>query len=146
MATTVLIGLVLILIAGYAAFFAVLNPQVESIVVFKYWAGDIIQNAPIWVLPIIGMLVGALVMAIALSGPWSTMRRAALLARQQLAAEREKSAARAKKINALSKQLEQSDKPGEDKSAGPADCPPRVAQTVTDQTKRPSWPLGIVST
>jgi len=121
MATTVLIVLVLILIAGYAAFFAVLNPQVESIVVFKYWAGDIIQNAPIWVLPIIGMLVGALVMAIALSGPWGTMRRAALLARQQLAAEREKSAARAKKINALSKQLEQSDKPGEDKSAGTAD-------------------------
>ncbi len=106
MATTVLIVLILILIAGYAAFFAVLNPQVESIAVLKYWAGT---------------MVGALVMAIALSGPWGTMRRAAVLARQQLAAEREKSNARAKKINALSKQLKQSDKPEEDKSAGSAD-------------------------
>lgn len=121
MATTVLIVLILILIAGYAAFFAVLNPQVETIVVFKYWAGDVIENVPIWTLPIIGMFVGALVMAIALSGPWSTMRRAAVLARQQLAAERGKSSARAKKINALSKQLAQSGKPEEDKSAEDAD-------------------------
>jgi len=125
MATTVLIVLILILIAGYAAFFAVLNPQVESIAVLKYWAGTIHQDAPIWALPIIGMLVGALVMAIALSGPWGTMRRAAVLARQQLAAEREKSAARAKKINALTRQLNKSDKSRaeaeEDKPAEDAD-------------------------
>ncbi len=117
MATTVLIVLILILIAGYAAFFAVLNPDVEQIVVFKYWAGNVTEQLPIWALPIIGMLVGALVMAIALSGPWGTMRRAAVLARQQLAAEREKSNARAKKINALNKQLERPDEAEEDKSA-----------------------------
>lgn len=121
MATTVLIVLILILIAGYAAFFAVLNPQVETINVIKYWNGTISEQVPLWVLPIIGLFVGALVMAIALSGPWGTMRRAAVLARQQLAAEREKSNARAKKINALNKQLERPDEAEEDKSAETTD-------------------------
>ena len=49
------------------------------------------------------------------------MRRAAVLARQQLAAEREKSNARAKKINALNKQLERPDEAEEDKSTETAD-------------------------
>ena len=125
MATTVLIVLILILISGYAAFFAVANPQVIEIITFRDLHNLYIEHIPIWVLPVAGMLVGAILMAIALSGPWGTMRRAATLARQRLAAEREKSSARAKKINALTKQLNKSDKSRdeveEDKSAEDAD-------------------------
>lgn len=105
MAITVLTVIILILIAGYAAFFAVHNPQAIDIATFRdlnnvYW-----QQAPVWTLPLVGLLVGAIVMAIALSGPWSTMRRTALLAREQLRAEREKSNQRARKINALNQRI-----------------------------------------
>lgn len=107
MAITVATVLILILIAGYAAFFAVHNPQVIEVATFRdlnnvYW-----QSTPVWALPLVGLLVGAIIMAIALSGPWSAMRRAAMLAREQLRVEREKSNQRAKKINALTERIKQ---------------------------------------
>lgn len=105
MAITVLTVLILILIAGYAAFFAVWNPQVVEVLTLRYPGADFSQAAPVWALPLAGLLVGAVIMAIALSGPWSTMRRTALLAREQLRAEREKSSQRARKINALNQRI-----------------------------------------
>ncbi|MCD6362304.1 MAG: hypothetical protein J7M38_15715 [Armatimonadetes bacterium] len=107
MAITVLTVIILILIAGYAAFFAAWNPAVVDVVTLQYPGGSFMQSTPVWVLPLVGLLVGALVMAIALSGPWSTMRRAAGAARQQLKAERDKSNQRAKKINALNKRIKE---------------------------------------
>ena len=107
MATTILTVIVLILIAGYAAFFAVWNPDVVEIVTLRYPGGDLWESAPVWTLPLAGLLIGAIVMAIALSGPWSTMRRAATLARGQLKAERDKSNKRAKKVNALNKRVKE---------------------------------------
>jgi len=107
MALTVLTVVILILIAAYAAFFAMLNPQLINVATLRdthnvYW-----QTVPVWVLPVAGLLIGALVMALALWGPWSQMRRASAFARQQLAAEREKSNQRAKRVNALLKQVKQ---------------------------------------
>ncbi len=106
MAATVLVVIVLIVIAGYAAFFAVVNPEWVEVITFKFSGlPTYTQEMPVWVLPIAGMLIGAILMAIALAGPWGTMRRAAMLSRQQLAAEREKSGLRAKKVSALTKQV-----------------------------------------
>ncbi|HUS80206.1 MAG TPA: hypothetical protein VM283_02995 [Armatimonadota bacterium] len=107
MALTVLTVLILILIAGYAAFFAAWNPDVINAVLLRYSAGDVLQSTPLWVLPLVGLLVGAIVMAFALYGPWSQMRRTTAVAREQLAAEREKSNQRAKKVNALIKQVKE---------------------------------------
>ena len=107
MATTVLTVIILILIAGYAAFFAAWNPDVIEVITLRYGGPDFSQATPVWALPLAGMLIGAILMAIALSGPWSTMRRAAAVARQQLQAERDKSNKRAKKINALNKRAQE---------------------------------------
>jgi len=107
MAITVLTVIILILIAGYAAFFAAWNPEVVDVVTLRYGATGFAQSTPVWALPLVGLLIGAVVMAIALSGPWATMRRAAALARRQLKAERDKSNQRAKKINALNRRIKQ---------------------------------------
>jgi hypothetical protein len=62
---------------------------------------------PVAFLPLLGLVVGAVVMALSLWGPWAAIKRAAVTARGQLALEKKRSNDRAKKADALSKQLKQ---------------------------------------
>jgi type VI protein secretion system component VasK len=107
MLQAVLMVVVLILVVGYAVFFAFWNPEAVWVVGFQWGGMDRGMDMPTVFLPLIGLAVGAVVMALSLWAPWAAMRRAALGAKGQLDLERQKSNERAKKVNALSKEVKQ---------------------------------------
>jgi uncharacterized membrane protein YciS (DUF1049 family) len=99
--------LVLIAVVVYAVFFALWNQEVVQVVGFQFGGQAYVQSMPIAFLPLLGLVVGAVVMALSLWAPWATIKRAAVTAQGQLALEKKRSNDRAKKADALSKQLKQ---------------------------------------
>ncbi len=95
----------LIIFIVYAVFFAVWNPDVVSVTGFS-WAGTNYGLAvPIFILPLAGLLIGAIVMAIAMINPWSSTKRSLGATKQQLDVERSRSKQRGQKIQALQKRI-----------------------------------------
>jgi uncharacterized integral membrane protein len=95
----------LIIFIIYAVFFAVWNPDVVSVTGFS-WAGtNYGLPVPIFILPLAGLLLGAIVMAIAMISPWSSMKRSHGATKQQLDTERSRSKRRGQKIQALQKRI-----------------------------------------
>lgn len=105
MANAVVTVLLLIVFVVYAVFFALWNPAVVPVTGFS-WAGiDYGLPVPLFVLPLAGLLIGAIIMAVAMVNPWSSMRRSLSATTQQLEAERARSQERAKKIEGLRKRV-----------------------------------------
>lgn len=107
MGQAVLTVLVMILVVVYAVFFAIWNNGAVDVVGFQFGGTTYSQSLPMAFLPLVGIVVGAVIMAISLWGPWAAMRRTAIAARGQLDVATQKSNERAKKVNALSKEVKQ---------------------------------------
>ncbi len=99
--------LVLIAVVVYAVFFALWNQEVAQVVGFQFGGQAYMQSMPMAFLPLLGLVVGAVVMALSLWAPWAAIKRAAVTAQGQLALEKKRSNDRAKKADALSKQVKQ---------------------------------------
>lgn len=100
MAQAVFTVLALIIFIGYAVLFALWNPTMVKVVGF-YWRGEQYLEMPVWILPLIGLAIGAIVMAIAMWSPWTSLKRALQATREQLDMERERGKERAAKLKAL---------------------------------------------
>lgn len=86
MAKPVILAIVLLVGLTYAAFFLMWNSETKVNVVTLRLVGDPfwVEGVLMGVLPIIGALIGALAMAIALWGPWASQRAAAQAAEAKL--------------------------------------------------------------
>ncbi|MGC9318412.1 MAG: hypothetical protein ACP5KN_10330 [Armatimonadota bacterium] len=100
MAQAVFTVLVLIVFIAYAVFFALWNPEMVRVVGLNL-GRDMYTNMPLWMLPLAGLAIGAIVMAIAMWSPWAFLKRALQATREQLETERERSSDRAAKLKAL---------------------------------------------
>ncbi len=130
MANAVVTVLLLILFIGYAVFFALWNPGLVPVTGFS-WAGvNYGLQVPVFILPLAGLLIGAIVMAVAMASPWSSMKRDLSATKEQLEAERACAKERAeqietlrKQINELKKRASRSKKPAATAAGGSASAP-----------------------
>lgn len=105
MANAVVTVLLLILFIAYAVFFSLWNPGVVPVTGFS-WAGtDYGLSVPIFMLPLAGLLIGAIIMAIALAAPWSSMKQNLSNTTEQLESERACSKERSEEARALRKRV-----------------------------------------
>lgn len=110
MAQAVLTVLLLIIFIAYAVLFAMWNPQVLEVTGFRFgmdpgpgWAAWV----PIWALPLAGLAIGAIIMALVIAMPWASMRRTLEATRERLGVEQARSQERAKKVKALQERVAQ---------------------------------------
>jgi len=100
--------LVLIVVVIYAVFFAFWNQGVVEVVGFQFGTQAWVEKTmPVAFLPLLGLVVGAAVMALSLWGPWLAAKRAVNTVRAQVQAEKQKSNERAKRVNSLLKQVKE---------------------------------------
>lgn len=109
MAQAILTVLLVVILLAYGALFALWNQQVVTVVGASlslqpggpgFWA-----SVPLFVLPMAGLVVGALLMAIIMGGPWSGMKRTVRATRERLAAEQARARELARRLKACQAQL-----------------------------------------
>jgi len=99
--------LILLIVVVYAVLFAVWNPGMLEVVGWNFWPQKAWAEVPAFVLPLAGVVIGAIVMAIAVSAPWSSLKARLASCEDQLKVERSRSKERARKIEALQSRLQQ---------------------------------------
>ncbi len=102
MAQAIATVLILLIFLLYAVFFSVWNQGM--VLVTGYYFGPNMSGGtqvPLFLLPIAGVLIGAIVMALALWAPWSSLKGRLFAAEDRLRAESMRSKERARKIEAL---------------------------------------------
>jgi len=106
MAQAIVTVLILLLFVAYAVFFAIWNPGTIT-VTGLYLTEGMSWGAPVpmFVLPLAGVVIGAIVMAIAIGAPWSSLKSKLTAAEDQLKAERSRMKECARKVEALKKRL-----------------------------------------
>ncbi len=105
MAQAIVTVLLVILFAAYAIFFALWNPAMVEVVGFYDGTNAWGAPVPLFVLPLAGMAIGAILMAIAMVAPWRSVRRDLAQTRERLAEEERRSTSRGKTIRDLRQQL-----------------------------------------
>jgi len=102
MAQAIVTVLILLIFVVYAVFFSLWNAGTVSVTGY-YLSQDINGGAPVplFLLPLAGLLVGAIIMAIALSAPWSSLKSKLVAAEDRLQAEQARCKDRGRKIEAL---------------------------------------------
>jgi uncharacterized membrane protein YgaE (UPF0421/DUF939 family) len=106
MAQAIVTVLILLIFVAYAVFFAIWNPGTMTVVGLYLneqmsWGADV----PLFVLPLAGVVIGAIIMAIAVSAPWSSLKSKLAAAQDQLGAERARSKECARKVESLKERL-----------------------------------------
>ena len=102
MAQAIVTVLILLIFVAYAVFFAIWNPGTITVVGLYLTQGmSWGATVPLFVLPLVGVLVGAIVMAIAISAPWSSLKSRLGAVEDQLDAERARSNDATQKAEAL---------------------------------------------
>jgi flagellar motor component MotA len=107
MAQAIVTVLILLIFVGYAVFFALWNPG--TIPVVGYYVTEAMSGGaqvPVFVLPLAGVLIGAIIMAIAISTPWSSLKSRLAAVQNQLEAERSRSQERGRRIEQLKSRLQ----------------------------------------
>lgn len=99
--------LVLIIVVIYAVLFAFWNQEVVEVVSLQIPGQTFVQTMPLAFLPLVGLVVGAVVMAVSLWGPWASAKRAVAITTSQVDVEKQRSNERAKKVNRLIEQVKQ---------------------------------------
>lgn len=107
MAQAIVTVLILLIFVLYAVFFAIWNPGTITVVGLYItqgmsWGADV----PLFVLPLAGVIIGAIVMAIAVSAPWSSLKSKLAAAHDQLDAERARAKDCAAKLEAMKSRLQ----------------------------------------
>lgn len=109
MAQAILTVLLVVILVAYGALFALWNQQVVTVVgaslSLQPGGGGWMASVPLFVLPLAGLIVGALLMAIIMSGPWSGMKRTLAATREHLAAEQVHAQELARRLKACQAQL-----------------------------------------
>jgi uncharacterized membrane protein YgaE (UPF0421/DUF939 family) len=108
MAQAIVTVLILLIFVAYAVFFAIWNAGITITVTGFYLAEGMqwgFQDVPLIVLPLIGVVVGAIVMAIAVGAPWSSLKSKLTATEDQLEAERARMKECARKVEALKKRV-----------------------------------------
>jgi len=122
MAQAIVTVLLVLIFIAYAVFFAIWNPGSIEITSF-YVKQGLSWGATVqfFVIPLIGAVFGAILMALTISSPWSSLKGKLGAAEDRLDAERSRSKERARKIEALKSrvlklqaQLEPASPDGED--------------------------------
>jgi len=107
MAQAIVSVLILIIIVAYAVFFSFWNPQVlEDVVSFEGLGTTLSGDVAMWLLPLGGLAIGAIVMAFAMWTPWTSMKRTLAATRERLGVEQERNQDLAKKLKALRQRLD----------------------------------------
>lgn len=105
MAQAIVTVLILLIFVAYAVFFSLWNAATISIVGWGFWPQEMGAELPVFVVPLAGVVVGAIVMAIAIGAPWSSLKSKLNAAEDQLSAERTRMKECARKVEALKKRL-----------------------------------------
>ena len=109
MAQAIVTVLILLIFVAYAVFFSLWNAGMISVVGWAFWPQEAGAGAqvPMFVVPLAGVVIGAIVMAIAVSAPWSSLKSKLVAAEDQLKAERIRMKECARKVDALKNRLRQ---------------------------------------
>lgn len=107
MAQAVVTMLILIIVVAYAVFFATWNPGVVRVVSFRFGGQDLLGEVPMWMLPLAGLALGAIVMAFVMWAPWSSMRRMLAATRERLGVEQARNKDLTAKLKACRERLKQ---------------------------------------
>lgn len=109
MAQAILTVLLVVILVAYGALFALWNQQVVSVVgaslSLQPGGPGWVASIPMFALPIAGLVVGALLMAIIMGGPWASMKRTVAATRERLAAEQARAKELARRLKACQTQL-----------------------------------------
>jgi len=109
MAQAILTVLLVVVLVAYGALFALWNQQVVPVVgaslSLQPGGPGWVTAMPLFVLPIVGLAVGAILMAIVMGGPWSGMKRTVAATRERLAAEQARAKELARRLKACQAQL-----------------------------------------
>ncbi len=130
MAQAIMTMLILIIVVVYAVFFATWNPDVVRAVSFRFGSQELGDTVPLWVLPLVGLAVGALIMAFMMWTPWAAMKRTVATLRERLGIEQARNKDLAAKLKAAGARLKKAqaagaktEEPVEDEETGaPADA------------------------
>jgi len=105
MAQAIVTVLILLIFVAYAVFFSLWNAGMITVVGF-FWPQAFTADVPIFVLPLAGLLIGAIVMAIAISAPWSSLKSKLIAAQDQAEAARSRVDECEQKVQALRSRLQ----------------------------------------
>ena len=130
---------VVVLLAGlcYSAFFLTWNSETKVDLVTLRAGGDPfwIQAVPVGFLPLAGLVIGALIMAVAAIGPWAAQRRAAKLAEAKLAKAVEKFNEQKGRLSARAEEIARLEA-----RIAELECAPAAAATPANQPAVPDAP------
>jgi len=132
MAQAIVTVLIIILLLTYAGFFAVWNQGAVTVMGFSLdltgqsgWTSSV----QLFVVPVVGMAVGAALMALIMSLPWTSMKRNLATMRERLGMEQARNKDLAAKLKAAGARLKKqaggaaADEPAEDEASElPADA------------------------
>ena len=107
MAQAVVTMLILIIVVAYAVFFATWNPEVVRVVSLRFSGQDLVGEVPLWMLPLAGLALGAIVMAFVMWTPWSSMKRMLIATRERLGAEQARNKDLTARLKACRERLKQ---------------------------------------
>jgi uncharacterized integral membrane protein len=107
MAQAIVTVLILLIFVAYAVFFSMWNADPIEITSMVDLSGTPIgAELPVFIVPLAGVVVGAIVMAIAVSAPWSSLKSKLAAAEDQLGAARERANECERKVEALKSRLQ----------------------------------------
>jgi uncharacterized integral membrane protein len=129
MAQAIVTVLILLIFVAYAVFFSMWNAEPIEITSLVDLAGTPIgAEVPVFVVPLAGVVIGAIVMAIAISAPWSSLKSKLAAANEQLDAAQARRKECEKKVQTLRSRLQKmqsqahpSPKPGDEETSAPGE-------------------------
>jgi hypothetical protein len=112
MARAVILVFVLLLAMAYVSLFLAWNARLQPVVTWQMGA-QYSQEIPVGLLFIFGVVVGAVAMALALTGPWNALKQSDAQARTLLEKAKAKLRAQDEKVRKLTAQAEAKKTPPE---------------------------------
>ncbi|MFW6155799.1 MAG: hypothetical protein ACOC7J_00655 [Armatimonadota bacterium] len=107
MAQAIVTVLILLIFVAYAVFFSMWNADPIEITSLVDLSGTPIgAELPVFIVPLAGVVVGAIVMAIAVSAPWSSLKSKLAAAEDQRAAARERAEECERRLDSLKSRLQ----------------------------------------
>ncbi len=112
MARAVILVFILLLVMAYVSLFLAWNARLQPVVTWQMGA-QYSQEIPVGLLFIFGVVVGAVAMALALTGPWNALKQSDAQARTLLEKAKAKLRAQDEKLKKLTAQAEAKKAPPE---------------------------------
>jgi hypothetical protein len=107
MARAVLTVLILLVVIAYLSLFLAWNAEPTPITTLEAGQSKYTQDLPVGLLFIVGLMVGAVAMAVALWGPWQALKTSEERQRALVEKAKSKLKSQSKEIEALTEELEE---------------------------------------